>query len=188
MHTRNIVALSVVLGFSFIFIMVVVARFLWMHNKPEQSQKAEHIEYSVEPVKRSNSLLSKGGALKKIFTLVRAVLERLGLFHFCDFNVRGHQVFGPEDLYHNYAQQCTYMIHSLTYARNKSAVTMYQHSQPSSKPVTKPSTRQCYSAPYKDTPAPFPSKLSTMPSRMNCGPALRQNARPIPPQSLRICQ
>jgi len=184
MHTRGIVALSVVLGLIFVTIMVVVARILWVHQRPVKSQKDERSESSIDPVKRRASLLLTGGALKKLFTPVRI---RSPFVHSSSSALPSHGGFRTCVLYRIHTQQVAINKHSLTSTRKKNVATSSQPFHPSSKPVTKPSTHQHYSAPYKDTPAPFPSKPSTMPSRMNCGPVLRQNARHTPRQSPSIC-
>jgi hypothetical protein len=82
MHTRVVIAVSVVLGLSFISIMVVVARFLWEHQRPGKSQKDEPSQYPVAPVKRRASLLLTGGVFKKLFSPVRTKPYFLIIFQF----------------------------------------------------------------------------------------------------------
>jgi hypothetical protein len=72
MRNRDIVAASVVLGFSFVSIMVVVARFLWVHHRPRKDHKDEGNEYSVE---RQSSFFSKGGAFTKLFAPVCTLIK-----------------------------------------------------------------------------------------------------------------
>jgi hypothetical protein len=73
MRARDIIAVSVVLGLSFLSIMVVVARFLWAHPKNAKSEHDEKSEYSLDPVKRKTSIMLTGGVLKKLFTPVSAM-------------------------------------------------------------------------------------------------------------------
>jgi hypothetical protein len=73
MRSRDIIAVTVVLGFCFLSIMVVVARFLWGHQKNGKSEHDEQSEHSLDPVKRKNSLLLTGGVLKKLFTPVSVI-------------------------------------------------------------------------------------------------------------------
>ncbi|KAF2243522.1 hypothetical protein BU26DRAFT_119050 [Trematosphaeria pertusa] len=67
MRTRDIIAVSVVLGFSFLSAMVLVARFLWVH-KSTKDQSDTPSEYSVDAVPPHNSLLSRDRALLRLFT------------------------------------------------------------------------------------------------------------------------
>ena len=71
MHTRDIVAVSVVLGLLFVSIMFVVAKSFFVHQRPTKAQNDERSDFSVEPLKRRSSTQVTGGTLKKLFSSVR---------------------------------------------------------------------------------------------------------------------
>lgn len=64
MRQPAIIAASVVSGLVLFSIMVVVARFLWSHNKSSKDQPETGGEPSVDPVQEQHSLLSRARSVK----------------------------------------------------------------------------------------------------------------------------
>lgn len=64
MRQRDIVAASVVLSLVFLSIMVVVARFLWTHNRSSKDQPDAGHEPYVEPTRQETSLLQRARSIK----------------------------------------------------------------------------------------------------------------------------